>query len=84
MDKHREAVIRALEICAVGGSCQKCPMCGDCFGGTNAAMAAAIELLKEDDHELDSLGKSLTQSADLVRKLQGILRQNKAEEDDGK
>lgn len=46
----RETVIRGLEICANGvSSCQKCPFKDKCKGTSNAAMAAAIELLKAQE-----------------------------------
>ena len=46
----REKVIKALGICAVGtNSCEKCPSKDKCHGVSNAAMAAAIELLKEQE-----------------------------------
>lgn len=44
----REMVIKALEICAVGtNACTKCPLKDTCNGTSNAAMSAAIKLLKE-------------------------------------
>ena len=46
----REKVIEALEICAAGtNSCNKCPMKELCKGVSNAAMVAAIKLLKEQE-----------------------------------
>ena len=46
----REKVIEALEICAAGtNSCNKCPMKDNCKGVSNAAMVAAIKLLKEQE-----------------------------------
>ena len=46
----REKVIEALEICAAGtNSCNKCPMKDKCKGVSNAAMVAAIKLLKEQE-----------------------------------
>jgi len=46
----REKVIEALEICATGtNSCNKCPMKDKCHGVSNAAMVAAIKLLKEQE-----------------------------------
>ena len=46
----REQVIAALEICAAGtNSCNKCPMKDKCKGVSNAAMVAAIKLLKEQE-----------------------------------
>lgn len=46
----REKVIRGLEICAAGvNSCEKCPFRDDCKGVSNAAMAAALELLKAQE-----------------------------------
>ena len=51
---YRETVIRALEICAVGtNSCERCPLKDNCHGTSNAAMAAAIKLLREDAQEED-------------------------------
>ena len=47
----RDTVIKALEICATNKSCDKCPMNDECKGTANAAMAAAIELLKRDREE---------------------------------
>jgi hypothetical protein len=42
----REKVVEALKICATGTNpCDKCPMKDRCKGVSNAAMAAAIELL---------------------------------------
>ena len=42
----REKVVEALKICATGTKpCDKCPMKDNCKGVSNAAMAAAIELL---------------------------------------
>lgn len=43
----REKIIKALEVCAVGKSCDGCPLKSDCKGTTNAAMAGALKLLKE-------------------------------------
>lgn len=66
----RETVIKALEICAVGtNACTKCPLKDNCKGTSNAAMAAAIELLKEDEYELNSLSKSLNETVEFNRKL---------------
>ena len=49
----REKVIKALEICAVGtNSCEKCPLKDKCHGVSNAAMVAAIKLLKEQEPKL--------------------------------
>ncbi len=46
----REQVIEALEICAAGtNSCNKCPMKDKCKGVSNAAMVAAIKLLKDEE-----------------------------------
>lgn len=46
----RDNVIKALEICASGtNSCDKCPMKDRCKGVSNAAMVAAIGLLKEQE-----------------------------------
>ena len=46
----RDKVIEALEICAAGtNSCIKCPMKDKCHGVSNAAMVAAIKLLKEQE-----------------------------------
>lgn len=42
----RKTVIAALEHCATVKICDKCPMGDECTGTTNAAMAAAVELLK--------------------------------------
>ena len=51
----REKVIKALERCAVGKSCDGCPMHKECTGTTNAAMAAAVELLKEQQKLIDDI-----------------------------
>lgn len=52
----REKVIRGLEICANGvSSCQKCPFKDKCKGTSNAAMAAAIELLKAQEPRVMTL-----------------------------
>ena len=48
----RENVIAALEHCATVKTCDKCPMGDECTGTTNAAMAAAIELLKEQEPDV--------------------------------
>lgn len=69
----REKIIKALEHCAPGAnSCTKCPMLDRCHGTVNAAMVAAIDLLKEDEIELNSLGESLNRSVELIRKLKGL------------
>lgn len=66
----RNTIIQALEICASGvTSCHKCPMKDKCKGTANAAMATAIELLKDDELELRSLGESLNIAVELNRKL---------------
>lgn len=52
----REKVIKGLEICATGTvSCSKCPMQENCKGTSNAAMAAALELLKARPLTLDEV-----------------------------
>ena len=49
----RDKVIKALEICAVGtNACTKCPLKDSCKGTSNAAMSAAIKLLKEQEPDL--------------------------------
>ncbi len=45
-----EKVIKGLEICAGGSnSCTPCPFKDNCKGTSNAAMAAAIKLLKAQE-----------------------------------
>lgn len=45
-----EKVIKGLEICAGGtNSCTPCPFKDNCKGTSNAAMAAAIKLLKAQE-----------------------------------
>lgn len=56
----REQTIKALEICASGtNSCNKCPMKDRCKGVSNAAMVAAIKLLKEQEPHVLALEEAL-------------------------
>lgn len=51
-----DIVIKALEICAAGtNSCEKCPMKDNCKGVSNAAMAAAIKLLKAQEAAVERI-----------------------------
>ena len=57
MDK-LEKVIKGLEICATWTTaCDKCPFNDKCKGASNAAMAAAIELLKAQNEVIQALCK---------------------------
>ena len=51
-------------------------MQNECKGVSNAAMLAAIDLLKEDKRELDSLGKSLNEAVELLKKRRNKLRES--------
>ena len=65
----QEKVIKGLEICTHPGSCSsECPYyekegaeCSYCL------MKDALELLKENERELNSLGKSLCDATELLR-----------------
>lgn len=75
----REKVIKALEICATGiSSCDGCPMKDNCKGTSNAAMAAAIQLLRNDEEEkmqvLKELEESLLESARMFHEMQIRMR----------
>ena len=55
----REKVIKALEHCAQVKSCDKCPMGDECTGTANAAMAAAVELLKAQEPRVLTLEEAM-------------------------
>lgn len=55
-----EKVIAALEHCSVGiKPCNKCTMYKECTGTMNAAMAAAVRLLKEQRKRVEQQRKRI-------------------------
>lgn len=58
----RDTAIQALTVCAAGtNSCEKCPMKDNCKGVSNAAMAAAIKLLKAQEESERRIEEKLEQ-----------------------
>lgn len=50
-----DKIIKALETCAAGKPCDKCPLKNECSGTVNAAMAGAIKLLVDQRKRIDRL-----------------------------
>lgn len=77
----REKVIKALGICAVGtNSCEKCPLKDKCHGVSNAAMAAAIELLKEQEWQIKNRDESIEKAQEEIKWLRGMLKEQVQEQ----